>query len=284
GFSSLLAFMGTGQGTMTAEFLQLIDNRDGKMHFTTLKACIDQFRAIETRNVTLADASAIKFDNPAVYGQPNSWYSAHPTVRAAHKKYVTLTLEEKFAPYFAPEIQRSWLAFLGPLADQDPALSSSSKKSWGDVALWIVQSGLNGFGSGLSPLQFANNMVLAGVAIGPSPAAMAQWIFANKSYGAFAGLRVLGFKLSKKASPAAVRAAFMCFYLWLDRHLSHRDKTRLRFDTIFVEQLLCKIGRWKGRMKVMAKKDLDADARVLLDGEAWKQGANRKDHTKFPFP
>ncbi|KAJ6565693.1 hypothetical protein B0H10DRAFT_2238839 [Mycena sp. CBHHK59/15] len=224
---------------------------------------LHQFRAIETRNVTLADASAIKFDNPAVYGQPNSWYSAHPTVRAAHKKYVTLTLEEKFAPYFAPEIQRSWLAFLGPLADQDPALSSSSKKSWGDVARWIVQSGLNGFGSGLAPLQFANNMVLAGVAIGPSPAAMAQWIFANKSYGAFAGLRVLGFKLSKKASPAAVRAAFMCFYLWLDRHLSHRDKTRLRFDTIFVEQLLCKIGRWKGR--ILDKLDIEIEVEIDPD-------------------
>lgn len=284
GLSSLLVFMGTGQGTMTEEFLQLVKANEDKMHFTTLKACVDQFRAIETRNATLGEAAAIKYDNPAIYGQPNPWYSAHPTVRAGRNSYVTLSLFQKLSPYFVLELQRSWLAFLGPLANQDPAFSSAPKKSWADVIRWIVQSGLNGFGSGLAPLQFANNMVLAGVATSPSPEAMAQWIFANKSYGAFAGLRVLGFNLAKKASPAAVRAAFMCFYLWLDRHLSCRDKRRLRFDTIFVEQLLCKIGRWKGRMKTMAKKQLDKDAVDLLDAEDWKQGANLKDHTKFPFP
>ncbi|KAJ6598797.1 hypothetical protein B0H10DRAFT_1647885, partial [Mycena sp. CBHHK59/15] len=103
-----------------------------------------------------------------------------------------------------------------------------------------------GFGSGLGALQFANNIVLCGIAQAPSPATMAQWIAGNRTYGAFAGLRVLGFRLHN-ASASAVRAAFFCFYSWLDYHLTEEDKQVLHFDAIFVEQLLCKIGRWKHR-------------------------------------
>ncbi|KAJ6610118.1 hypothetical protein B0H10DRAFT_1747451, partial [Mycena sp. CBHHK59/15] len=157
-------------------------------------------------------------------------------------------------------------------------------KSWEEVLRWIVQSKLRGFSSGLAPLQFSNNIVLSGIAESPSPATMAQWIFANKSYGAFAGLRVLGFKLPEKASPAAVRAAFFCFYYWLDNHLSLDDKQVLHFNTIFVEQLLCKISRWKHRMMDMAKIDLVSQARQLFDDQQWEQGANLTDHTKFPIP
>ncbi|KAJ7780833.1 hypothetical protein DFH07DRAFT_729357 [Mycena maculata] len=224
-------------------------------------------------------------ENQAIYGQPNTWYSLHPSVATSPKTYVNLTLEEKFTPYFAPEPQRSWLAFLGPLADQDPALSDAPKKSWEDVVRWIVQSGIRGFGSGLGALQFANNMVFAKIASVPSPAAMAQWIFANKNYGAMDGLRVLGFQLPKRnVSPSAVRAAFMCFYLWLNHHLSEEDKEVVHFDSIFVEQLLCKIGRWKHRMEKLASMDLVKDATRILDAEEWELQANLNDHTKFPFP
>ncbi|KAJ7459115.1 hypothetical protein B0H11DRAFT_1737507 [Mycena galericulata] len=284
GFSSLLAFMGTGQGTMTTDFLQLLDRKDDKMHFASLKACVDEFRSVEARNTALGASATIKYDNPTIYGQANTWYTIHPSIRVARNVYINLSLEQKFEPYFSEELQRSWQAFLGLLADQDPASSDAPQKSWEDVVQWIVHSGVNGFGSGLGALQFANNAVLAGIATSPSPAAMAQWIFANKSYGAFAGLRVLRFKLHQKASPAAVRAAFLCFYTWLDHHLTAEDKKLLRFDAIFVEQLLCKVGRWKSRMKEMAKKDLDLDAAELLDNEVWKQGANLEDHTRFPFP
>ncbi|KAJ7352550.1 hypothetical protein DFH08DRAFT_665486, partial [Mycena albidolilacea] len=105
------------------------------------------------------------------------------------------------------------------------------------------------FGSGLVPLQFANNLTLVGIGEPPSPETIALWIYMNKGYGAFRGLQVLSFNLPVDASPAAVRAAFFCFYHWLDHHLSDKDKKMLDFRTIFAEQLLCKVGRWKKHTK-----------------------------------
>ncbi|KAJ7096986.1 hypothetical protein C8R43DRAFT_1169236 [Mycena crocata] len=281
GLSSLLAFMSTGQGTMTKGFLE---SKKDKMHFQSLQDCVSLFDSMETRNHTLDPAKQVKYFNPAIYGQANLWYSTHPRARVARNTYVELTLAEKFGPFFKEELQRSWSAFLGPLADQDPASSDAPRKSWEEVLRWILRSNLKGFGSGLAPLQFANNMVLAGIAESPSPAVMAQWIFANKSFGAFAGLRALGFRLTEKASPAVVRAAFFCFYYWLDHHLSIQDKIDLHFNTIFVEQLLCKIGRWKYRMLAMANIKLVEVGEELLKSEDWEQGANIADHTRFPFP
>ncbi|KAJ7269488.1 hypothetical protein C8J57DRAFT_950522, partial [Mycena rebaudengoi] len=103
---------------------------------------------------------------------------------------------------------------------------------------------LQGFSSGLAPLQFANNLVLAGVGSPPSLETIAQWIYLNKSYGTFAGLQQLSFCLPANASAAAVRAAFSCHNYWLDHHLSQEDKEALHFGTIFTEQLLCKVGHW----------------------------------------
>ncbi|KAJ6550683.1 hypothetical protein DFH09DRAFT_901603 [Mycena vulgaris] len=284
GFSSLLVFMGTGQGTMTSEFLARMQQRETRMHFSSAQACIELFSSMEAGRAALDPAMRIKYENAAIYGQANSWYTTHPSIRVDAVHTRRLSLAEKFEPFFADEIQRSWIAFLGPLADQDPATSDAPRKTWDETLRWIVQSNLPGFGSGLAPLQFANNIVLSGIAECPSPAAMAQWIFANRSYGAFVGLRVLGFNLPANASPATVRAAFCSFYYWLDFHLSPDDKHVLRFNTIFVEQLLCKVGRWKNRMKDMGKIDLVAEAQKIFEGHRWTRGGNLTDHTQFPFP
>ncbi|KAJ7201886.1 hypothetical protein GGX14DRAFT_328226, partial [Mycena pura] len=224
------------------------------------------------------------YDNPAIYGQANSWYSTHPTVKGPHDTFFQLTLTQKFEPYFADEIQRSWEAFLGPLANEDPHNSDVPRKTWEEVLQWILESGLKGFGSGLGTLQFANNAVLCGIADGPSPAAMASWISANKTYGAFTGLQVVGFNLPPNASPAIIRAAFLCFYYWLEHCLSPEDRAVLHFDTIFAEQLLCKIGRWRHRMQTMGKIDLVAEAQKLFEGLDWQKGANLNDPSKFPIP
>jgi len=58
----------------------------------------------------------------------------------------------------------------------------------------------------------------------------------------------------------------------------------VRFGTIFAEQELCKIGRWKNRLQTMGKTDLSAMAKVLFEGKAWTKGANLKDHTRWPIP
>ncbi|KAJ6626366.1 hypothetical protein B0H10DRAFT_1781609 [Mycena sp. CBHHK59/15] len=284
GLSSLLVFMGTGQGTMTSEFLGRMKLQENKMHFSSASTCTALFSSMEAGQKALDPAMRIKYENPAIYGQANAWYSTHPSVRVNSTSFRQLTLAEKFEPYFSEEIQRSWEAFLGPLANQDPATSDAPRKTWEETLRWIVNSKLMRFGSGLAPLQFSNNIVLAGIAESPSPATMAQWIFANRSYGAFAGLCVLGFNLPAKASPVAVRAAFCCFYYWMDFHLSPEDKKILCFNTIFVEQLLCKIGRWKYRMSDMGKIDMVAQTDEEFEGCEWTRGENIKDHVKFPFP
>lgn len=59
----------------------------------------------------------------------------------------------------------------------------------------------------------------------------------------------------------------------------------MHFGTIFAEQLLCKVGRWKKRMmKSMGKKDLSVMARPLFEGKPWTPGENWDDHTKWPIP
>ncbi|KAJ6540748.1 hypothetical protein B0H19DRAFT_916248, partial [Mycena capillaripes] len=155
---------------------------------------------------------------------------------------------------------------------------------WENVLRWIVGTNLRGFGSGLAPLQFANNLALAGITEPPSLEIMAQWIYLNKGYGTFAGLKLLGFKLADNASPAAVRAAFISFYSWLEHFLSDEDKQKVHFGTIFVEQLLCKVGRWKNRLQQMGKQNLSAMAEKLFEGDSWIKGENLKDHTKWPIP
>ncbi|KAJ7184074.1 hypothetical protein C8R46DRAFT_882627 [Mycena filopes] len=282
GISSLLVFMGTGQGTMTKEFLL----GQPTMLFNSLQACVELFSRMENR-AAQDSATAIKYENPSIYGQVNGWYSVHPSIRVAENVWRHLSILEKFLPYFSEELRNSWLAFLGLLANRDPATTSevdAPRRSWEEVMRWIVHTNLSGFGTGLAPLQFANNVVLAGLAKPPSPAAMAQWIYANKSYGAFTGLRVLGFNLTPSSSPATVRAAFMCFYSWLDHHLSPSDKEVLRFNSIFVEQLLCKIGRWNNRLLSMARINLVDQARGEFEGCSWTSEANLTDHTQFPIP
>ncbi|KAJ7238532.1 hypothetical protein B0H12DRAFT_1025713 [Mycena haematopus] len=184
------------------------------------------------------------------------------------------------------ELGRSYEAQIGQLSGQDPQTSDAPKITWAEALRWIVETGLSGFGSGLAPLQFANNLTLAGIATPPSPSEMAQWICVHKGLGAFAGLQACGFNLPKNASPAAVRAAFFCFFSWLDHFLTEDDKEVLGFGTIFVEHLLCKVGRWKKQLYTMTAKkvDLSKKAQELFEGKPWLAGENLADHMKWPIP
>ncbi|KAJ7132912.1 hypothetical protein C8R43DRAFT_895082 [Mycena crocata] len=237
GISSLLVFMGTGQGTKTSEFLgRMIPH--GKMHFKNLADCVEEFTKMEITRTTLDPASVIPYENSAIYGQANTWYSLKPWIRLPNGQYRQLTITEKLTLYFSAELQESWHGFIGLLADQDPATSTVPCRSWKETVTWIVRQELRGFITGLGAMQFANNLVLSGISESPSPESMAAWIFANKSYGAFEGLRVLGFNLPATASASAVQAAFFCYYFWLDTHLTVADKRWLDFGPICAEQLL----------------------------------------------
>ncbi|KAJ7032326.1 hypothetical protein C8F04DRAFT_1262079 [Mycena alexandri] len=270
GLSSLLVYMGTGQGSGTIEFLAHMDQRVGKMFFQSLEEAVEVFTVMEN----LSEANQLKYKNPSVYGQVNVWYSLRPKF-SLRGQYVELDIREKLGPYFEEELHANWVALVGP---------DAPKPDWEDILRWILQAELRGFSSGLGALQFANNIVLIGIANPPSPAAMAQWIYLNKGFGAFAGLIALGFKLPDNASPATVRTTFFCFYKWFEAFMTDEDKEIVRFGTIFAEQELCKIERWKNRLQTMGKTDLSAMAKVLFEGQVWTKSANLKDHTRWPIP
>jgi hypothetical protein len=77
---------------------------------------------------------------------------------------------------------------------------------------------------------FGPTLFLAGIVRSPSVLEMAQWIAVNQDYG-------LGFNLCQNSSAAAIRAAFMYFYHWLDHFMTQEDKDAVSFGTVFVEQL-----------------------------------------------
>jgi hypothetical protein len=76
----------------------------------------------------------------------------------------------------------------------------------------------------------------------------------NKGYGTFAGLKVFGFMLADNAFPTVMCAAVISFYSWLKHFLAKKDKQRLHFGTIFVEQLLYKAGCWNNHLYQIGEK------------------------------
>ncbi|KAJ7641396.1 hypothetical protein FB45DRAFT_738642 [Roridomyces roridus] len=192
---------------------------------------------------------------------------------------------------FSDRVQRGYLALLRNLAGHDPTIPGAPRISWLAAHKWVVDAKINGFGPGsLGALQFANNLTLLGVASPPSPVEMAQWISDHQDKGAFCGLQVLGFQLEQKnASPSAVRVAFLCVYAWLDNFLTTDDKLVLDFGPIFVEQLLCKVGRWCRRLndyaaQKTAKVALSQLADKAFEGARWTSGENLTQFNKWPFP
>ncbi|KAF8139252.1 hypothetical protein K438DRAFT_1535801, partial [Mycena galopus ATCC 62051] len=235
GLSSLLVYLGTGQGGATSDVLDIAREGPHKMHFPSAAACIALFSDIENLNYNRTPATQIKLDCPNVYGQANTWYSCRPRY-SANGVVVELSLKQKFEPYFCEEVQQSWEALLGPLVNRDPAdFLEEEKISWEDMIGWIIDAGVRGFGTWLGALQFTNTMFFAGIVRSPSVPAMAQWIAVNQDYGAFTGLKLLGFNLRQNSSAAAICAAFMCFYHWMDHFMTQEDKDAVSFGTVFVD-------------------------------------------------
>ncbi|KAK0463167.1 uncharacterized protein EV420DRAFT_1264740 [Desarmillaria tabescens] len=149
---------------------------------------------------------------------------------------------------------------------------------WGQSTNYL---GLHPIGSGLTPLQFANNLLFSGIIQTPSVAMVGTWISHNRGLGAFAGLEKMGFVMTDVAS---VVAAFAIVHDTLDEHLSESDREILGFSqgfaTVFVEHLLCKVSRYEFRWDKFLK---------LAEGEmhksmGWIRGANRLDPKAFLIP
>ncbi|KAJ7607879.1 hypothetical protein FB45DRAFT_1039951 [Roridomyces roridus] len=261
GISSLLVFMSTGQGFATGRFLARMQLRQEGMVFRTLEEAVLTFEAEETMRAALPPDPTYKFHNATIYGQASNHYGLHPTVGSRK-----LSVREKFVPMFSDKVVRSYLALLGDLAGQDPTNLDAPRILWVAAQQWVVDTRINGFGAGsLGALQFANNLTLLGIAQPPSATEMAEWICSHQDKGAFRGLQVLGFNLAdKNASPSAIRAAFLCFYAWLDHFLTDDDKIVLGTRT--------------------AKKDLSKLAADEFEGARWISGENLTEFDKWPFP
>ncbi|KAJ6494114.1 hypothetical protein C8R47DRAFT_1070041 [Mycena vitilis] len=297
GISWLLAYMGTGQGNKTSAFaLTGLDPKNNKfpMAFRNLGDCVAHFEAAELSNIgILADnrtkpgARAAQLSgykqtyNACIWGQASNHLLLQPTLGKGKNKR-KYTLEQKFAPYFSSIVQDMWCVFLGDLVNKDPRTYTGTKKTWADALRFILDLKVLGFQSGLTPLQFANNLVFLGICTPPSAEEVGSWIASNKGLGAYNGLVQLGFALTGHAS---IVAAYTVVYNHLNAHLSCDDKRILGFGTLFVEHVLCKVGRWEYRLRLQKHKFfLMASQAKETQGDSWIQGANSTDHLAFPIP
>ncbi|KAK6981348.1 hypothetical protein R3P38DRAFT_3234369 [Favolaschia claudopus] len=281
GISRLLAYMGTGQGNKTSAFLQNgLDPKNGKfpMAFNDLQECISHFEAAELSNITLLSDYRTKAGsraaslagyrqtfNACIWGQASNHLLLQPTMGKGDRKR-KYTLEEKFTPYFSERVQKLWCGFLGDLVGKNPETYTGERKSWADALRFILDLKVLGFQSGLTPLQFANNLVFLGICMPPSPEEVGAWIASNKTLGAFNGLTHLGFNLS--TGYTSVVAAYLMVYNHLDTH------QRLGFGTLFVEHLLCKVGRWEYCLRLQKHDFIDMAKKAKESAGLWVKGAN----------
>jgi hypothetical protein len=170
------------------------------------------------------------------------------------------------------------------MLDNDPA-TIGPQKAWRDVHTLLENLNITGFGSGLTPFQLANHLVALNIVHPPTVFDMADWIHKHPKLGAFRGLKDLGFSVSTK-NLMSVRGAFTCIYRFFEEHLTEQDKLLLFFGPIFMEHVLCKIPRWKGRLT-----DEDAEGRLeelaakeIQKGYVWTAGENIINNTAFPVP
>ena len=270
GFSSLLVYMATGQGNLTTKFIE-----NNAMSYQTLDEAVATFQRAHDQN---ALGEAIVFDNMKVWGQ-----SAKALSFKAKKG---MTIREKLAPFFEKGVQDAWMQELGPgLANHpNPKSYDGKRPTWSDITKFAKEHKLHGLMDGLTQLQFANNLVLAGIVSPPTVDEISRWIARHPKLGAYGGLKAMGFRIApNKPGEPWVRAAFQCVYDHLDLHLSPEDKAELGFGVIFVEHILCKLVRWQGRFKA-ANIGVDL-ASMAKDGSLlWVSGGNLQDSTGQLMP
>lgn len=301
GLSNILVWMGTGQGHHTRKFIGL-----GEMFFTSFDSCVARFQTTYDHNLALMSTvsegqdnyilkhpSYIPIDHMGFYGQPNFLLAV---VQSRSNKTSDVdnnsdnpfkhSIEHKFRPYFAPELEEQWRTFLGDMAGKMVDDYSGKRHTWKETLDFIENLGVVGFGSGLTPFQTTHSMAILGICAMATPEEIADWISLHPDLGAQTGLKSMGFLLTSQAS---AKAAFLIFYHHLDTHLSENDKDRLRFSPMFTEHILCKGPRWTHVLKRVAQMDLSvlADTEQKLEetlGKVWYQGHNETDNGAYPFP
>ncbi|KAL0579481.1 hypothetical protein V5O48_002523 [Marasmius crinis-equi] len=302
GLSNLFSWMGTGQGNRTSTFLSYLQTDRAETFWSeSLDACIDQFIAAFHHNQSILTghrgicipedqevpppnvAGMVQYSNCRIYGQASNLLKLMPTV-GNQKDFLNTfppksrpeeRIRMKFTPYWQSDVQDKWREFLGDLAGTDPAsVGLASKRSWWD-ALEMVQSlAIDGFKDGLTAMQMANNLALAGIVLHPTIDEMASWIWLHQDKGAFRGLQQLGFASMPTRRAVVVALTCFCDHLW--GHCPEQLREALgcnKGNVIDAEHLLCKIPRWTSKIKEL--RALGDEAELTSDALT---------STTFPFP
>ena len=257
---------------------------------------IENFQAIVAQNALIVSRypehqrphklpGIIPVDDMLVRGQLNHLLSSSPTKEKIGKYSIKFTLREKFAPYWNDRVPNAWVTFLGDMLNNDPATHTGLRRAWREVSNLLENLDILGFGSGLTPFQLANHLVALKIVDPPTVLDIADWIYKNPKLRAFHGLKDLGFSISQK-SLLSVRGAFTCIYQFFEEHLTAQDKSLLFFGPIFVEHLLCKLPRWKGRLADEgAEGRLETLAGIEIEKNCpWMSGQNVLSSKAFPVP
>ncbi|KAJ6482355.1 hypothetical protein DFH09DRAFT_1340755 [Mycena vulgaris] len=278
GLSNLFTWMLTGQGFSTQPFLSKAKN----FFFINTEDCIRCFETFNQNNVALMteylrnhpkagekdlylNPSYVLLSDPKVWGQPSNQLSHNPTDKHSG---LNLSLEEKFTPYFSPEVQRQWVDWLGPMAGRHPEKYKDVRQSWRAAIDFIRSFHFDGVkGTGLTTLQLANNLAFLGICNPPEVHKMVLRISENPGLGAFKALEALGFSIPD-ADPLLTLIAFQCVYDHLLKNLSVSDQELLGFGVIFVEH----------------DTTFTALAETLRTEPPWILHQNLTDAKAFPFP
>ncbi|KAJ6463700.1 hypothetical protein C8R47DRAFT_1057754 [Mycena vitilis] len=236
GLSNALAWFGTGQGADTRAFLNGLLPQGGFFK-TDVSQMIQQFEDAMSQNTMNPDS--VRYDNSRAWGnRPNPHLLAQPTKRPAKEVY---TLAEKFGPMFDESVQTRWTKHLGCVANQDPeTFNPEELPTWSSTVQLVSDLEIPAFKTGLTAMQLVNTLVFAKVVQSPTLQEMAEWVSRNPKLGAAKGLDFLGFR-ARTANE--IRASYICFHNFLEKHLSLADRINLGFHPPCTEHLLCKVPR-----------------------------------------
>lgn len=289
GISAILTYVISGQSSPTKVFLDTFRGcffdrntceRSFKAAIDHNKAVVDTSKEVEAKRdkekrLPAHITGEITFQNPAVWGQT----CCHLTIYKPDNQEL---LSQRLDEFFSAQVQDAWIQWLGDLADKDPAeRGEDQRKPWGSALDFVQGLNIAGCKSGLTPVQLANSLCLAGIVKDPTKEEIVTFISKNLGLGAYRGLELLGFQLhgSSRKNPSHIRNAFSHVYRFLDEHLTDSDKDLLHFGVMFVEHLLCKVVRWDLNLKVAG-----GLAHHVSDIGRWTRGENEVDNMAFPVP
>ncbi|KAF9528572.1 hypothetical protein CPB83DRAFT_894357 [Crepidotus variabilis] len=301
GLSSLLSFMGTGQGSRTTSFLDRLNSRPERFVFRDISQLVDKFNDALASNANLfgaqRDSSWIICSDMMIWGTATQLMSLDPTPTGTkkgagshslsrHEQSSAEKLMDRFKPYWSDNVQKTWLLLLGDMVDQNPLSWSHSRPSWSATYTAIQGLDIPLFKSGLTVFQTVNNLAFSEICQTATKEEMSYWVSQNRGLGAYGGLTHLGFSMDPR-SIGQIQAAFHCVYTHMDTFLSVSDRKILNFNAIFVEHVLCKVKRYVSRLDTSGSGTGEfrkCEKKAEAETKSWVVDANLTDSKAFPFP